>query len=246
MLTDEERASYQWQLWVAGFGEAGQERLKSASVLVSRIGGVGGALALYLAAAGVGRLVLAHAGMLRPDDLNRQLLMSHARLGESRVQQAADRLRDLNPRLTVETVEENITESNVDRLVASVDAVASCAPLFGERLLMNRAAVRAGKPMVDCAMFEMDAQLVTVLPGRTPCLRCLYPKVPTEWKRQFPVFGAVAGTIGCLGALELIKILASFGEPLTNQMLLADLTTLSFRKVNVRRDPACPDCGPQG
>src|SRR5262245_5216656 len=96
-LSDEELAIYQWQLWVEAFGREGQLRLKNATVLVSRIGGVGGTLALHLAAAGVGRLVLAHAGNLRSDDLNRQLLMSHAGLGQSRVEQAARRLRDLNP-----------------------------------------------------------------------------------------------------------------------------------------------------
>jgi molybdopterin/thiamine biosynthesis adenylyltransferase len=245
-LTDEERALYQWQLWVQGFGEAGQERLKGSSVLVSRIGGVGGTVALYLAAAGVGRLVLAHAGNLRADDLNRQLLMSHARLGQSRVEQAALRLRELNPRLVVESVAENISERNVDGLVCSVDSVAGCAPLFEERLLMNRAAVRANKPLVDCAMYEMDAQLITVLPGKTACLACLYPTVPAAWKREFPVIGAVAGVIASLGALELIKVLAGFGEPLVNRMLLAELGTMDFRKVEVRRNPDCPVCGPKG
>src|SRR5450432_1597926 len=111
-LTNEERAIYEWQLWVNGFGEAGQLRLKNATVLVSRIGGVGGTLALHLAAAGVGRLILAHAGDLRPDDLNRQLLMSHAGLGQSRVAQAARRLRDLNPLLEVVPIAENITGAN--------------------------------------------------------------------------------------------------------------------------------------
>jgi molybdopterin-synthase adenylyltransferase len=91
-------------------------------------------------------------------------------------------------------------------------------------------------------MFDMDAQLVTVLPGRTACLACLYRTPNAAWKREFPVLGAVAGTIGCLGALEIIKILAGFGEPLTNRMLLADLAWLDFRKVEVRRDPACPVC----
>src|SRR5450432_1501048 len=100
-LTNEERAIYEWQLWVEGFGEAGQLRLKNATVLVSRIGGVGGTVALHLAAAGIGRIVLAHAGNLRPDDLNRQLLMSHAGLGQSRVEQAADRLRAFNPHVEI-------------------------------------------------------------------------------------------------------------------------------------------------
>src|SRR5207249_193795 len=115
-LTAEERAIYEWQLWVAGFGEEGQRRLKQARVLVSRCGGVGGHVALQLAAAGIGKLILAHAGNLRPSDLNRQVLMSHAALGSCRVEQAARRLQELNPRLEVEPVAENISEANVDRL----------------------------------------------------------------------------------------------------------------------------------
>src|SRR4051794_38678570 len=123
-LTGAERAIYEWQLGVPGFGEEGQARLKRSSVLVSRCGGVGGGVSYQLAAAGVGRLVLAHRGNLRADDLNRQILMSHADLGSPRVDLAARRLRDLNPFVEVETVAENVTEANVGRLVGQVDLVA--------------------------------------------------------------------------------------------------------------------------
>src|SRR5271155_1349137 len=125
-LTDEEGAVYEWQMWVPDFGTAGQERLKGSSVLVSRCGGVGGSAAYELAAAGVGRLVLAHAGNLRPSDLNRQLLMTHAGLGKPRIESAAQRLRELNPRLHVEGVAENVSDDNVQRLVAMADLVVSC------------------------------------------------------------------------------------------------------------------------
>src|SRR5262245_29241269 len=125
-LTDADRAAYAWQLPVSGFGETGQQKLKSASVLISRIGGVGGSVAYQLAAAGVGRLVLAHAGNLRADDLNRQLLMSHAGIGKPRVEQAAQRLLEFNPLICVEPINENISEGNVERLVAGVDLVVSC------------------------------------------------------------------------------------------------------------------------
>jgi molybdopterin/thiamine biosynthesis adenylyltransferase len=242
-LADEERAIYEWQLWVAGFGEAGQRRLKDATVLVSRAGGVGGTLAYQLAAAGVGRLILAHAGELRLNDLNRQLLMSHAGVGFSRVEQAAERLRAFNPHVEIVSVGENISEANVDSLVRDSDLIASCAPLFQERLLLNRATVEQKKPLVDCAMYEMEAQLTTIVPGQGPCLACLYPSEPTDWKRQFPVFGAVAGTIGCLGAMEAIKVIAGIGEPLIGKMLICDLSDMSFRKVQLNRDTACKVCG---
>jgi molybdopterin-synthase adenylyltransferase len=241
-LSADERALYEWQLWVAGFGEVGQLRLKNATVLISRVGGVGGTLAYYLAAAGVGRLVLAHAGNLRPDDLNRQLLMSHAGLGRSRVEQAAARLRSLNPHVDVVPIGENVTEDNVTRLVEQADLVASCAPLFQERLLLNRAAVEQKKPLVDSAMYELEAQLTTVQPGHGPCLACLYPTEPTAWQRRFPVFGAVAGTIASLGAMEVIKVLAGLGKPLVGKMLVCDLADMSFRTVQLRRDLACAVC----
>lgn len=244
-LTDEERATYEWQMWVPGFGEEGQRKLKASSVLISRVGGVGGAVATYLAAAGIGRLVLAHAGNLRHSDLNRQTLMTHDWLGKPRIESAARRLRELNPRLVVDAVPENISDANAERLVSSVDLVVDAAPLFQERLAMNAAAVQLGKPMVECAMFEMDAHVTTFIPGRTGCLACLYPDVPPEWKRQFPVFGAVAATAGTFGAVEAIKVLTGIGDPLADRMLVCDLRSMAFRTVKLRRDPACRVCSRQ-
>jgi molybdopterin-synthase adenylyltransferase len=242
-LTDAERAQYEWQLWVPGFGEAGQRRLKNATVLISRVGGVGGAVAQQLAAAGVGKLVLAHAGDVRANDLNRQLLMTYDSVGSPRMAVAPRRLRELNPFVEVEAVAENVTDDNVERLVGAADLVVSCAPLFRERLALNREAVRQGKPLVDCAMYELEVQLLTVVPGRGPCLACAVPEAPPAWKREFPVFGAVAGAVGCLGAAEAIKLLAGLGEPLVGKMLLGDLRDMTFRKVAVQRRAGCAACG---
>jgi molybdopterin-synthase adenylyltransferase len=242
-LDDAERAIWEWQMWTPGFGEAGQERLKGASVLVSRVGGVGGVVAYELASAGVGRLVLAHAGNVRPSDLNRQLLMTHDGLGQPRVESAARRLRELNPRLDVVAVGENVSDENADRLVEQADLVVDCAPLFTERYAMNRAAVAQGKPMVECAMFDMEAHITTFVPGRTPCLACLYPEDPAHWRRQFPVFGAVAGTVGCLAAVEAIKLIAGLGEPLLGRLLTLDLRSMAWRSLNLHREPSCPICG---
>lgn len=242
-LTDEERMIYEWQMWTADFGEAGQERLKRASVLVSRCGGLGSVVAYELAAAGVGRLVIAHAGNVKPSDLNRQLLMTHEGLGKSRVASAEQRLRELNPRLEITAVAENVNAENAERLVSEVDLVVDCAPLFEERFLMNREAVRQGKPMVECAMYELEAHITTIQPGRTPCLACLFPERPPTWKREFPVFGAVSGSVGCMGAMEAIKCLAGFGEPLYGELLTYDLRAMRFRKVRIRRNPECAVCG---
>jgi molybdopterin/thiamine biosynthesis adenylyltransferase len=243
-LTDEERAVYEWQLWVPEFGEAGQERLKGASVLVSRCGGVGSVVAYELAAAGVGKLVIAHAGNVKPSDLNRQLLMTHDWLGKPRVESAERRLKELNPRLEIVAVNENINEENAAGIVEQVDLIVDCAPLFSERFAMNRQAVLQGKPIVECAMYDMEAQLTSIVPGKTPCLACLHPADPPAWKREFPVFGAVSGTIGCLGAMEAIKLLAGLGEPLTGRMLTCDLRDMTFRVRSLSRNANCPVCAP--
>ncbi len=242
-LSDAERARVAWQLDVEGFGEEGQERLHGASVLISRCGGVGGNVAYQLAAAGVGKLRLAHAGDIRLDDLNRQLLMTDAGVGSPRMAVAPARLRELNPHVEIDAVAENVREDNVERLAEGVDLIVSCAPLFSERLLLNRAAVRRGIPLVDCAMFEMEVQLLTVLPGQSACLACLCPREPPSWRRRFPVFGAVAGTVGCLGATEAIKLLAGLGRPLAGTLLLGDLLEMRFQKVSVSRRADCAVCG---
>ena len=242
-LTEEERAIYEWQIWVDGLGEAGQAKLKASSALISRVGGLGGPLAQSLAAAGIGKLVLAHAGNTKPSDLNRQILQTHDQLGKSRVESCRRRLLDLNPRLEVEVVAENVTEENVARLVGAADVVFDCAPLFRERLLLNRECVRLGKPLIEAAMFELEGPLTTIIPGQTPCLACLYPEIPPGWKREFPVIGAVSATVANLAALEGIKLIAGFGELLTGKLLIFDARTMAFRKIALKRNPDCPVCG---
>jgi molybdopterin/thiamine biosynthesis adenylyltransferase len=242
-LTPEERQVYAWQMCVPGVGEVGQRKLKAASVLITRIGGLGGLAAYELAAAGVGRLILAHAGDVKLGDLNRQLLMTHEALGTSRVECAARRLRELNPRIEVVAVPENVCPANVDRLVGIADVVIDAAPLFEERLALNRAAVRQAKPLVEAAMYEMSVQVTTVLPGRTACLACRVPEPPPDWTRQFPVFGAVSGTAGCLAAVEAIKLICGLGEPLADRLLVCDFREMSFRVFRTRRRPDCAVCG---
>ena len=242
-MSPEECQRYEWQMWTEGFGEVGQAKLKASTVLISRCGGVGGTAALELAAAGVGRIILAHGGDLRLDDLNRQLLMSTAHVGKPRVDCAVTRLRDLNPNVEVIGVSKNISEANVVALVQQADVVISAAPLFAERLLMNLACVQQCKPMIDAAMFDLQCSVMPILPGQTACLNCVTPEPPAWWKRDFPVFGAVSGTAGCIAAMETIKLLAGFGESLAGHLMAIDYRTMHCRKVAVARDPLCPVCG---
>lgn len=242
-LTDAERARYEWQMWTPNVGEEGQRKLKAASVLVSRLGGVGGTVAYYLAAAGIGKLVLAHAGHVRPSDLNRQLLMTTDWLGKPRVESAQRRLNELNPHVEIVAVHENISAENATDVVKQADIIVDAAPMYGERFAINRAAVEQRKPLIECAMFDLDAQLTTILPGTTACLRCLYPVDPPFWKREFPVFGAVSGMIGAMAAVEVIKLVTGIGEPLTNSLLLINLRTMEFRRLPTNRDDQCEVCG---
>lgn len=241
-LTEEEKATYEWQMWVHDFGVEGQQKLKDASVLISRAGGVGGVVAYQLAAAGIGKLVIAHAGNVKHSDLNRQLLMTYDHLGKPRIESIERRLKELNPRLEVVGIAENVNEANVTAMVEQVDVLVDCAPLFPERFAMNDAAVRGGVPMVECAMYELEAQITTIVPGKTPCLRCLYPEAPPSWTREFPVFGAVSGSVACMAAMEVVKITAGIGKPLLSRMLQYDLRDMSFHCLNIARNPDCTCC----
>jgi molybdopterin/thiamine biosynthesis adenylyltransferase len=242
-LTEEEKAIYEWQMWIEGFGEQAQEKLKGATALVSRCGGLGGPLCYHLASAGIGRLVIAHAGNVVPSDLNRQILMTHDWLGKPRVESARRRLHELNPRMEIIAVPENISDDNVDSLVGQVDIVFDCAPLFRERFAMNRACVEQGKPMVEAAMFEMEGQVTTILPGQTACLSCIYPEDPPQWKRQFPVLGAVSSMAASIAAVEGIKVLTGIGETLAGTILYYDSRNMNFQRIPTIRRPDCRVCG---
>lgn len=242
LLSEEESARYEWQMSVHGVGEEGQRRLKGSSVLISRVGGVGSAVAYELAAAGVGRLILAHGGKVKPGDLNRQILMTHDWVGKSRVESAARRLKELNPLVEIVPIEENINENNAKEILSLADVVVDCAPLFQERFALNRAAVLQEKTLVECAMYEFEGHLTTIVPGQSACLNCLYPEFPHYWKRQFPVFGAVAGCMGCMGAVEIIKNICGLGGDLRDKLLVADFRKMTFKRFRSRRLPTCPVC----
>lgn len=241
-LSDEELSIYGWQMDLPGFGAERQRRLKGASVLVSRCGGLGGAAAFQLAAAGVGRLVIAHGGVVKPGDLNRQLLQQADRIGRPRLESIRERLLAFNPRMEVVGIAEHASPRNAERLVGMADIVIDAAPLFEERLALNDAAMRLGRPLVEAAMYGWDAQVTTFLPGRG-CLRCLHPETPLDWRRRFPVLGAVSGTAGCIAAAEAVKLITGLGRPLVGTLLRLDLEFGTVRRLRFARDPACPACG---
>jgi molybdopterin/thiamine biosynthesis adenylyltransferase len=241
-LSPAELERYSWQLDIPGHGEEGQQKLKAARVLISRVGGVGGTAALYLAAAGAGRLILAHAGALRLDDLNRQLLMRTGGVGRPRAETAVETLRALNPEVEVTAIQENVTAENAEHLVSMADVVVDAAPLFEERLALNAACRRLGKPMVEAAMHGMEFSVTAFLPGHPGCLACFCPEPPAWWRRRFPVLGAVSGVAGSLAAVEVIKIITGNGEPLAGRMLSGDLRAGRIRTVELALGNGCSVC----
>jgi molybdopterin-synthase adenylyltransferase len=242
-LSASELERYRRQIMLPGFGEESQQRLKNTTVLVTGVGGLGGTAALYLAVAGVGRLILVRGGDLRLDDMNRQILMTHDWVNKPRVSKAKDTLLAINPDVHIDAICEYVTADNVDALVRSADIVLDCAHNFGERNLLNAACVRWSKPMVEAAMNDMEAYLTTIVPGLTPCLSCIFPEKPDWDKRGFGVLGAVSGTLACLTALEAIKLITGLGTPLFSQLLTMDLSRAEFAKRHPYHDPNCPVCG---
>ncbi len=242
-LSDQDRAIYEWQLDVPGMGESGQLKLRNATALVSRVGGLGGPLCFSLAAAGIGKIIIAHAGDLRLDDLNRQILMSYDSLGKPRTDTVKETLRRFNPNVEVAVVGENISESNVVNLVDQADIVFGAAPLFEERFLLNRECVRRRIPLIDCAMFNMEGHVIPIIPGETPCLACLYPEIPPHWKRRFPVIGAVSALAANIGAVEGIKLLSGVGEVQRGKMIFFDAGTMNFQKITIKKNSDCAICG---
>ncbi len=232
-----------WQADLPGMGVAGLEKLRRTTALVSRVGGLGGPVAFSLAAAGFGKIILAHGGNLRPDDLNRQILMAHGSLGHPRAEIAAETLRRFTPAVEVEAINENITAENAASLVSKADIVFDCAPLFEERFLMNREAVRQNKILIDAAMYGMEGRLLTIVPGRTACLACLYPELPPEWKRRFPVLGAVSAMLGNLAVIEAVKLLTGLPRASAGDFLHLDANTANIRRIRVSRRPDCEVCG---
>ena len=242
-LTDWELDKYRRQIMIPGFGEEAQEKLKAASVLVSRTGGLGGPVAIWLAAAGVGKLILGHAGIVTPSNLNRQILMRGDGVGKPRAPQARETILRFNPGCEVIALEDKPSPEWATEWVAQADVVCCSTPDFNERLWLNDACVAAGKPLVSPGMSDMEAQLTVIIPGQTPCLRCLLPEVPEWWEPYgFGVIGAVSGSVGAMAAMEIIKVLTGFGTPLLGKLLVYDSLDLSFETYDLDRNPDCPSC----
>jgi len=241
-LTEEEKVRFRRQIMI--FGEEGQKRLKEASAFVTRVGGLGGPVAIYLALAGIGKLVVAHGGVVEPSNMNRQLLMSYDAIGKPRINCIAERLKSLNPFMELVAIGEDVAmdEKRTKEIVSQVDIAIACPPTFEERFNLNKACVELGKPLVEVAMYGMEGYITFIKPKVTPCLACLFPS-PPRWSIPFPVLGSVSALMGCIAATEVVKYLTGYGSILEGVMLHVDTTHWEIRKVKVKRKANCPVCG---
>ena len=243
-LNAAERSRYSRQISIPGLGEVGQARLRSASALVTRAGGLGGSAAIGLAMAGIGRLIVAHGSVLIDPDLNRQLLFSETDMGQARFSAAKRHLEALSKFTQVEALDHEPDAAEALALAHRVDIVLSCPPGWTERFRLNRACVEARKPLVEAAMRGCEGTLTVVIPGKTPCLACIVPEDPSPpFEEFFPVLGAVSHALGAMAATEAIKVLTGLGRPLAGRMLHADLGTMELRTLRVRRRADCLVCG---
>ena len=232
---------YSRQMIIEGFGIEGQSRLRRARVLVAGVGGLGCPAALYLAAAGVGKLLLVDRDNVEKTNLNRQILYWEEDLGRSKVEAAGEKIRQFNSQVEVETLKMELTFENVYPLVEEVDLVVDGLDNFEARFAVNRACVEAGKPFIHAAVHGLQGELLTVIPGKTPCYQCYVAIAPPE-RRPLPVLGATSGMLACLEVMEAVKILTGVGEPLLGKLLIFDGYQMEFRLVELKKLETCEVC----
>ena len=239
-LSDEELERYRRQLLFLGV-EA-QLRLKRAKVLVVGVGGLGSAVLYYLVAAGVGELHIVDSDKLELNNLNRQVLYTTDDIGKYKVDVAAERLRRLNPNVKIITYRRRFDKDLAEEVVPKVDLAIDALDNWETRFLLNKYCVKYLKPLIHAGVREVYGQLLVIMPGKGPCLRCLFPHEPKR-EREIPILGVTPGILGTLEALEAIKIITGYGEPTVGKLIIVNGKKGEFEVINVRRNPECPVCG---
>jgi len=246
-LTNEEIRRYSRHLIMPEVGIEGQKKLKAASVLLIGTGGLGSPLALYLAAAGIGRIGLVDYDVVDETNLQRQVIHGQTSVGVLKIDSAEKRMKDINPFLQVDKYNVPLTSENALELFAPYDVIIDGTDNFPTRYLVNDACVKLGKPNVYGSIFRFEGQLSVFYAKEGPCYRCMFPTPPPPGLvpscAEGGVLGILPGTIGTLQATEAIKLILGIGEPMVGRMLLYDALEMSFTKLKVRKDPHCPVCG---
>ncbi|SDT28775.1 molybdopterin-synthase adenylyltransferase MoeB [Pseudomonas oryzae] len=247
MLSDDELLRYSRQILLKQVDIDGQLRIRAGKVLVVGLGGLGSPVALYLAAAGVGELHLADFDTVDLTNLQRQVIHDSNNVGQAKVDSAMARLAAINPHVRLLPLRQALDADTLSAAVAAVDVVVDCCDNFTTRAAVNAACVAAGRPLVSGAAIRLEGQLSVFDPrnAASPCYHCLYG-AGSEAEltcSEAGVLGPLVGLVGSLQALETLKLLAGFGEPLVGRLLLVDALGSRFRELRVKRDPQCPVCG---
>ena len=245
-MHDDQLLRYSRQILLRQIDVDGQQALLRARVLIVGLGGLGSPAALYLAAAGVGTLVLADPDVVDLSNLQRQIIHQSASIGTSKVESAAQHLAALNPQVELVELGHALAGEQLDEALAAVDLVLDCSDNFATRQAVNRACFAAGKPLVSGAAIRLEGQLSVFDPrlDNSPCYQCLYGTgdESTLSCSEAGVLGPLVGIVGSLQALEAIKLIVGFGEPLVGRLLLIDALDSRFREMRLRRDPDCAVC----
>jgi molybdopterin/thiamine biosynthesis adenylyltransferase len=247
-LSADQRNRYQRHLLLPEVGEAGQQKLLDAKVLLLGAGGLGSPAALYLAAAGVGTLGVVDMDVVDASNLQRQVLHNMDRIGLRKVDSARQTLEALNPDVRVVTYDTRLGADNVLDVISGYDVVVDGTDNFPTRYLLNDAALLARVPVVHGSIFRFEGQVTVFAPYEGPCYRCFVPEPPPPELApscsEAGVLGVLPGIIGSLQAMEAIKILLGLGDTLAGRLLAYDALEATFRTFRMQRDPACPACGP--
>jgi molybdopterin-synthase adenylyltransferase len=239
MLTNDEIKRYTRQTLI--FGEEGQEKLKNAKVFIAGAGGLGSPISVYLAVAGVGNITIADHDVVELSNLNRQILHGDADIDRKKTESAQETLTSLNSDINVNIISETITDENVIDLIGDSDLIIDAMDNFDTRHTLNRASNKLGIPYFHGAVTGFDGQATTIIPGKTACLNCIFPKSPP--KAVFPIIGVTAGFIGVVQAIEVVKYITGEGELLENEIFLWDGLKSKVEKVKTNKRPDCEVCG---
>jgi adenylyltransferase/sulfurtransferase len=246
LMSEDDMQRYARHIILPEVGEKGQQKLLKGRVLLVGVGGLGCPTALYLAAAGVGKIGLVDADVVDKSNLQRQVLFGESDVGRPKVEAARDKLLNLNSTLDVVTHYELLTSHNVFDVMDGYDIIVNGCDNFPTRYLVNDAAVMKNKPVVDGSIFRFEGQATVYVPGEGPCYRCLYPAPPPPGEvpscAEGGVLGVLPGTVGLMQATEVVKMILGEGKSLVGRVLLYDAMEMKFRELKLRKDPECPVC----
>jgi molybdopterin/thiamine biosynthesis adenylyltransferase len=242
MLTKNDLVRYKRQILYPDLGEKGQKRLEQSHVVVAGLGGLGCAASLYLACAGVGHITLIDCDRVELSNLNRQILHYEEDIGEKKPSSAARKLAKLNSSIEVTPVFKKITAQNARKMIKGANLVIDGMDNLKTRFIINKACVAEGIAFIHGGVNGLFGEVTTILPGRTPCLACIFPEFP-HGELELPVFGVTPALIASLQVTEAIKFLAKFGALLTEKMLYLNGNTMEFTVCNLTKNENCPVCG---